>query len=71
MLDKTYSFTVSICDFLGMISSRYGPTRGYVAPNCSFMERCADDFSLDLAPTFVILLSTEKSISVNLDHGAR
>jgi len=46
----THIFIASSCSFLGMISSMYGASNGYVVTSCVRMARCTEDLTFDFEP---------------------
>ena len=50
-----YSFRRSSCDFLGIISSIWGASRGYVSQTLVLMARWTEDLTLDFAPAEMLV----------------
>lgn len=54
-LGGIYSFNRSSCDFLGIISSICGASRGYVSQTLVLMARWTEDLTLDFAPAEMLV----------------
>ena len=51
---QTHSLSESSCDFLGIISSMCGASRGYVSIILVRIARCTEDLTLDFAPADIL-----------------
>lgn len=54
-LSEIYSFTRSNCDFLGITSSIWGASCGYVSQTLALMARWTEDLTLDFAPAEMLV----------------
>lgn len=53
--ERTYSLRTSSCDFLGINSSIYGASNGYVSTILVLIARWTEDLTFDFAPAEMLL----------------